>query len=84
MVGLDHQNGFPKVSALVCMVTHWTRPMVNHKTIKWLWPHQAASFYCLSTLRKYWVCAKVNSGIDLKIISWSYIPMDWVTIDGIR
>ena len=23
ITGLDHQNEFPMVSALVCMVTHW-------------------------------------------------------------
>ncbi|KAL6331398.1 hypothetical protein AAG906_011335 [Vitis piasezkii] len=26
MAGLSHLDGFPMVSALVCMVTHWTRP----------------------------------------------------------
>ncbi|RVW13655.1 hypothetical protein CK203_093996 [Vitis vinifera] len=26
MAGLGHLDGFPMVSALVCMVTHWTRP----------------------------------------------------------
>ena len=30
MVGLGYQDGFPMVSALVCMVTHWTRLMVSH------------------------------------------------------
>ena len=27
---LGHWNGLPMVSALVCMVTHWTRPIVGH------------------------------------------------------
>ena len=26
----DHWDGFPIVSTLVCMVTYWTRPIVNH------------------------------------------------------
>ena len=30
MVGLGYQYGFLVVSALVCMVTHWIRPMVSH------------------------------------------------------
>ena len=30
MVGFGYQDGFPMVSALVCMVTHWTGPMVSH------------------------------------------------------
>ena len=31
MAGLGYQYGFPMVSALVCMVIHWTRPMVSHE-----------------------------------------------------
>ena len=30
MVGLGYQDGFPMVSALVCMVTYWTRPTMSH------------------------------------------------------
>ena len=30
MAGLGYQDGFPMVSALVCMVTYWTRPTMNH------------------------------------------------------
>ena len=30
MIGLGYRDGFPMVSALVCMVTHWTGPMVSH------------------------------------------------------
>ena len=30
MVGLGYQDKFPMVSALVCMVTHWTRPIMSH------------------------------------------------------
>ena len=30
MTGLGYQDGFPMVSALMSMVTHWTRPTVSH------------------------------------------------------
>ena len=31
MTGLGYQDEFPMVSALVCMVTHWTGPAVSHE-----------------------------------------------------
>ena len=30
MTGLGYRDRFPMVSALVCMVTHWTGPTVSH------------------------------------------------------
>ena len=30
MASLSYWDRFPMVSALVCMVTHWTKPMVSH------------------------------------------------------
>ena len=30
MTGLDHQDGVPMMSALVCIVTHWIGPMMSH------------------------------------------------------
>ena len=30
MIGFDHLDEFPMVSALVCMITYWTWNMVNH------------------------------------------------------
>ena len=30
MISLGYWDGFPMVCALVCMVIHWTRPMVSH------------------------------------------------------
>ena len=30
MASLGYRDGFPMLSALVCMVTHWTGPMVSH------------------------------------------------------
>ena len=38
MIGLYHQDGVPMVSALVCMVIHWTRPTISHD-IKLLGSH---------------------------------------------
>ena len=31
MVGLGYWDGFPMVSVLVCMVTHWIGPTVSHE-----------------------------------------------------
>ena len=31
VASLSYWNGFPMVSALVCMVTHWIGPMVSHE-----------------------------------------------------
>ena len=30
IVGLSYRDGFPMVSALVCIVSHWTGPIVSH------------------------------------------------------
>ena len=30
MVYLDNWDGFPMVSALVCIVAHWTKPTMSH------------------------------------------------------
>ena len=30
MTGLGYWDEFPMVSALVCMVTHWTGPTMSH------------------------------------------------------
>ena len=30
MTNLGYQDGFPMVSALMCMVTHWIRPTMSH------------------------------------------------------
>ena len=54
MTGRSHQDGFSMVSALVCMVIHWTRPMVNHDIGYWVvMIHQATILHVLSTLRRY-------------------------------
>ena len=31
MVGLGYWDGFPMVSALVCIVTHWIGPTTSHE-----------------------------------------------------
>ena len=54
MVCLDRQDEFPMVSALVCTVTHWTRPMVNRDMrLSIVIIHQDIILYELSTLRRY-------------------------------
>ena len=30
MTGLDHRDGVPMMSTLMCMVTYWTGPTVSH------------------------------------------------------
>ena len=30
MIDFDYRDGFPMVSALVCMGTHWIGPTVSH------------------------------------------------------
>ena len=30
MAGRGYRDGFPMVSALMCIVTHWTRPTMSH------------------------------------------------------
>ena len=70
MIGLGYRDGFPMVSALVCMVTHWIGPMVSHDLrLSSSQPHQGASLCCLSTLREYCVYAKVSSGFNLQVRS---------------
>ena len=49
MVCLGRWDEFPMVSALVYIVTHWTRPMVNHD-IRLLDCHDSLSYYVTWTL----------------------------------
>ena len=54
MTYFSHQDGFPMVNALVYVVTHWTRPMVNHNIILAIVIiHQTTILYELSTLKRY-------------------------------
>ena len=54
ITSLSHQDGFPLVSALVCMVTHWIRPTVNHdENLSLVIIHRATLLCGLSTLREY-------------------------------
>ena len=74
MIGLGYRDRFPMVSALVCMVTHWIRPMMSHD-LRLSSSHDFTKLCCLSTLREYWVRAKVKSGFNLwwkhKLITYS-------------
>ena len=47
ITSLGYRDGFPMVSALVCMVTHWTRPMVSHE-LRLLLSHDLTKlFHCV-------------------------------------
>ena len=85
MTCLGHWDEFPMVSAQVYMVTHWTRPMVNHDVrLSIVMIHSAIILHGLSTLREYWAYAEINRRLwsMSETLKWSYIPKDWVTIDG--
>ena len=48
------QDEFLMMSFLVCMVTHWTKPMVNHDvSLSVVMIHEATILHALSTLREY-------------------------------
>ena len=51
---LGHQDEFPIVSALVCMIAHWREAMMNHDIdYQVVMIHQTTILYGLSTLREY-------------------------------
>ena len=75
MSGLGYQDGFPMVSTLVCMVTYWTRPTMNHDL-------RLSSSHDLTKLL-HCVASQPWDNIEFvlkllwptsEIISWSYIP----------
>ena len=77
MTSLSHRDDFPMMSAIMCIVTHLTWPMVNHDINCWVvMIHHDTRLYKLSTLRKYWVYAKINKKLLSmgEILMWSYIP----------
>ena len=39
MIGLGYRDGFPMVSALVCLVTHWTRPIDYYQKVLFCRPN---------------------------------------------
>ena len=47
MAGLGYWDGFPMVSALVCMVTHYIRPMVSHDLMLSSSHDFTKLFYCI-------------------------------------
>ena len=54
IVCFSRRDEFFMMSFLVCMVTHWTRPMVNHDVrLLVVMIHQATILHALSTLREY-------------------------------
>ena len=75
MASLSYRDGFPMVSALVCMVTHWTKPIVSHD-------FRLSSSHDLTKLL-HCVASQPWDNIEFvlkllwptsEIISWSYIP----------
>ena len=71
MVGLGCQDRIPMMSTLVCMVTYWTKPTLNHEL-------KLSSSYDFTKLLHYVVSQpweniefmiKVNSGFDLQVRS---------------
>ena len=59
--------------------------MVNHDTrLSIVMIHQATMQHGLLTLRKYWGNAKINRRLCPmgETLKWSYIPIDWVLVDG--
>ena len=54
MTCLDHRDGFPMVSALVCTIIYWKRPIVNHNLkLSIVKIHQTTILYGLSSLKGY-------------------------------
>ena len=49
MTYLSHEDVVPMVSALVCMTTHWIRPMINHG-IKLSDFQDSTNYYIVCTL----------------------------------
>ena len=87
MAGLGYWDEFPMVSALVCMVAHYTRPIVSYD-LRLLSNHNSTKlFHCIIfQLREYWTCVEVSSDFDLQVRSWvdHIFHMDWVIVDGSR
>ena len=71
ITGLGYRDGFPMAS--VPSVYGYTLDRSYNesclKAIKYSWPHQVVSLCCISTLREYWACTKVNNDFDLRVIS---------------
>ena len=68
------------VSALMCMVTHWTGPMMNRDINYWVVMIHYATILCeLSTSRGYWVYTKINRRIWLMGVTtrWSLISYEF-------
>ena len=77
MTCLSHRDDFPMMSETMCMVTHWTWPMMNYDINCWVvMIYHDTILYKLSTLRGYWVCAEINRKLWSmgEILVWSCIP----------
>ena len=85
MVGLSYRDVFPIVSALVCMVTHWTRTTVSHN-LRLSSSHDLTKLlHCV--VSQHWaniefvlkLAMNLTYGWYRKLIIYS--PIDWVIID---
>ena len=51
---LNYQDSFPMMSIVVCMITYWTRLMVNYDiNYQVIIIHEVTILYRLSTLKEY-------------------------------
>ena len=77
MTYLNYQDSFPMMSIVVCMITYWTRLMVNYDiNYQVIIIHEVTILYRLLTLKGYWICVEINKrfcpiGESLR---WSHIP----------
>ena len=69
MVDLSYRDEFPMVSVLVRRVTYSIGPTMSHD-LRLSSSHDFTKlFNCvLSTLREYWVCAKVSNDFNLQVM----------------
>ena len=67
MTSPSYQDKFLMISVLVCIVTHWTRPIVNHDL-------RLSSRHDFTKLLHYVVERQLSSGFDLQVRSQSYPP----------
>ena len=76
MTCFGYRDSFPMMNALGCIVTHWTKLMMNNDTnYLVVMIHQTMILYEFSTLRGYWACVEVNMSLWPMSVTlrWSYI-----------
>ena len=77
MIGLSHWDEVPMVSALICIVTHWTRPTMSH-VIRLSSSHDFTKLLqCI--VSQHWENIEFVQNLTMvltydEILKWSYIP----------